>query len=90
MQSSQAKINTYMTTSQAEADQQITNLVAQITNKKSERAEAMLHKARLVDSMSGCTVDIGTKEGEIANEKTSWALKYTERELNSQKCIDFS
>ena len=89
MQSSQAKINTYMTTSQAEADQQITNLVAQITNTKSERAEAMLHKARLVDSMSGYTVDIGTKEGEIANEKTSWALKYTERELNSQKCIDF-
>jgi len=37
MQSSKAKIETYKTTSQAEADAQIINLVAQITNLKTER-----------------------------------------------------
>jgi hypothetical protein len=89
MQSSKAKIDQYKTTSQDEANSQIDNLVKQIKNLKTERETGMLHKARLTDSMAGYTVDVGTKASEIASEKASWALKYDQRELNSQKCIDF-
>jgi len=89
MESSKAKIETYKTTSQAEADSQIDNLVAQITNLKTERETGLLHKARLTDSMAGYTTDVSTKQGEIDAEKIQWALKYDQRELNSDKCIKF-
>jgi hypothetical protein len=89
MESSKAKIETYKTTSQVEANDQITNLVAQITNLKNERETGLLHKARLTDSMAGYTMDVNTKQGELDAEKTQWALKYDQRELNSDKCIKF-
>jgi hypothetical protein len=89
MESSKAKILTYKTTSQTEADAQVTNLVSQITNSKAKRDDAMQHKARLEDSVAGFTQDVATKTGEIATEQGTWVLKYQQRELNTKKCIDF-
>jgi hypothetical protein len=89
MESSKAKIETYKTTSQNEADAQITNLVAQIENHKRERSTGLLHKARLTDSQAGFSTDVSTKQSEIDAEKTQWALKYDQHELNSDKCIKF-
>jgi hypothetical protein len=89
MESSKAKILTYKTTSQAEADGQVTNLVSLIANSKAKRDSAMKHKAQLEGSVAGYTQDVTTKTGEIATEQQSWVLKYQQRELNSQKCIAF-
>jgi hypothetical protein len=89
MQSSKAKIETYKITSKTEAHSQITNLVAQIASLKDERAVAMLHEARLLDSKAGYSTDVSSKTSEIAEAKAAWALKYNQRALNSKKCIAY-
>ena len=89
MQSSQAKTTTFMKTSQAEANTQVENLVAQITILHGERLTAMLHKAQLMNTIAGYKTDVLTKGNEIANQKDAWVLKYDHRELNSKKCIEF-
>ena len=89
MESSKAKIDKYKSTSQSEADAQITNLVNQIQNLKGERETGLLHKARLIDSMAGYVSDVATKTDEISSGKAQWALQYDQRELNSEKCIAF-
>jgi hypothetical protein len=89
MESSNTKVLAYALKSQQDSEDQISNSLAELSNKKKDRDIQMLHKAQLMDSISTYMGIIKTKDQSIQEQKEQWVIHYKDRQINAGKCISY-